>query len=585
MSARESSSHSGKVKSQSSASTLPITCQICFENVKEPCVCSNLHVFCSFCIDIWLEKNNQCPTCHVQIDENNPYKHLVGGIQDFESSLPKTTEFSNPSIRKARYITMFQHYEDEINRLNNLVASLKEEVIKLKETAKNFDPLNSPQHDMIQLLKKKLQYVQISYNEACQENEGLKEQYKNLENENAMLVQDIAHLKASLSEKSSQLGSKIIAENLQSKIQSYEKEIKFLKKSLGKSEKYIASLKTQRDKETKPNGKYAEETFQSNSSSAFSFVKPSSLTSSLNSAIKNKNDSSSINKSDLKSVKFSERIDKFPSSLGSTGSSNSPKYSTNKNIPNLSNNLKKNLIANSSGNSHDFDANNQLSQSMLIMSNNQLSNFLSSNSSNSFTNQSQNQNFAYSSLKKCRRDEVGLEKPDESTNEKTNKNDNLNASTSEFIDCMEILNRAEKNVQNRQKSPTRPVQNSNLKKNFLHQNESNGLVQMIKSDSSIHSSSSSGNSLSANGASSISSSSPSDSSINLNSLGKKNTSENSKNATFNMKSYSFNSYHPNSKQDVLFKEHGQNLNYNNNGISFTMANRSRTIEPNNRILK
>lgn len=347
----------------------------------------------------------------------------------------------------------------------------------------------------------------------------------------------------------------MIADTLQSKIHTYEKEIKFLKKSLTKSEKYITNLQTKRDKENKPNGKINEESFQSNSSSAFSFVKPSNLTSSLNSAIKIKTDFGTLNKSDLKSVKFSERIDKFPSSITTSSSSNSPKYSTNKNVSNLSNNvnLKKNLIANSNSTSYDFDANSQFSQSMLIMSSNQSSNFLSSNSSSSFTHQPNNQNFVYSTLRKLRRDEVGLEKPDESNNEKPSTIENMNTSTSEFIDCMEILNRAEKNVQNRQKSPTRPIQNSNLAKNFINKNDSNDLVQM-KSDSSINSSSSSGNSHSANGASSISSfaNSPSDSSVNLNSSSKKVSQDNPKNTSFNMKSYSFNSYNPNTKNGKFF---------------------------------
>lgn len=306
---------------------------------------------------------------------------------------------------------------------------------------------------------------------------------------------------------------------------------------MGKSEKYIANLQTIQDKE-----KRSSETFQSNSSSAFSFVKPSGLTFSLNSSIKPKTDSNFLNKTDLKSVKFSERIDKYPTSLNSSGYSNPPNYPTNKNIQKFSNNanLKKTINSNSGKNNYELDGNNQFSQSMVIMSNNQPSSFLSSNSSTSFNNQQQNQNFVYSSLRKCRRDEVGLEKPDESANDKWNNFENLNTSTSEFKDCMEILNQAEKNVQNRHKSPPRSNQNPNL--------NSSCLVQ-TNSDSSIHSSSSSGNSRSANDASSPSyfSNSPSDSSINLTSLSKKIPNEVTKNSTFNMKSYSFNSYHPETK--------------------------------------
>lgn len=45
--------------------TLPIACQICLGKVKDPCVCPNFHVFCEFCIEIWLEKSKQCPTCRI----------------------------------------------------------------------------------------------------------------------------------------------------------------------------------------------------------------------------------------------------------------------------------------------------------------------------------------------------------------------------------------------------------------------------------------------------------------------------------------------------------------------------------------
>ena len=48
---------------QNTTLTLPITCQICLSRVRDPCVCPNLHAFCKCCIDMWLEKSKQCPTC------------------------------------------------------------------------------------------------------------------------------------------------------------------------------------------------------------------------------------------------------------------------------------------------------------------------------------------------------------------------------------------------------------------------------------------------------------------------------------------------------------------------------------------
>ena len=52
------------------SSTLPITCQICLGRVKDPSVCPNLHAFCSTCINMWLEKSKQCPTCRTSIKLN-----------------------------------------------------------------------------------------------------------------------------------------------------------------------------------------------------------------------------------------------------------------------------------------------------------------------------------------------------------------------------------------------------------------------------------------------------------------------------------------------------------------------------------
>ena len=101
--------------------------------VKEPCVCPNLHVFCAFCIDIWLEKTKQCPTCRIPITNETPCKRLLGGNENLdEVDLLKPTEFSLIGTRKARYLNLFQLYEEEIERLNKFIDSLNDEINKLK---------------------------------------------------------------------------------------------------------------------------------------------------------------------------------------------------------------------------------------------------------------------------------------------------------------------------------------------------------------------------------------------------------------------------------------------------------------------
>ena len=96
-------------------------------------MCPNLHVFCSFCIEIWLEKTKQCPTCRIQIHKENPCRRILGGVENFdEADALKPCEFSNEAVRKARFLNLFQQYEDEIVRLNKYIDSLNIDITKLK---------------------------------------------------------------------------------------------------------------------------------------------------------------------------------------------------------------------------------------------------------------------------------------------------------------------------------------------------------------------------------------------------------------------------------------------------------------------
>ncbi len=140
-----------------------------------------MHAFCSFCIEIWLEKTKQCPTCRIQINKENPCRRILGGIDNFdEVDLIKPTEFTHPATRKARYLSLFQQYEDEIERLNKYIDSLNADISKLKENnsgsscAQTNKP-SSPQHDMLQILKVKLQNSQSSLEDVTRERDKLKE--------------------------------------------------------------------------------------------------------------------------------------------------------------------------------------------------------------------------------------------------------------------------------------------------------------------------------------------------------------------------------------------------------------------------
>lgn len=115
------------------ALTLPITCQICLSRVKDPCVCPNLHAFCKFCIDIWLEKSKQCPTCRTDMSQENPCRRILGGIENIDDlEQLKPNDFSNSCMRKARFLSIFHQYEDEISRLNKYNDTLNIEISNYK---------------------------------------------------------------------------------------------------------------------------------------------------------------------------------------------------------------------------------------------------------------------------------------------------------------------------------------------------------------------------------------------------------------------------------------------------------------------
>lgn len=104
-------------------------------NVKDPSVCPNLHVFCSLCIEIWLEKSKHCPTCRVAISNEAPCRRVLGGLdaseQDDVDKL-KPCEFSHAATRKARCLGLFKQYEDEIERLYACLNALNNEIASIK---------------------------------------------------------------------------------------------------------------------------------------------------------------------------------------------------------------------------------------------------------------------------------------------------------------------------------------------------------------------------------------------------------------------------------------------------------------------
>lgn len=50
--------------------------------VKEPVLCPNYHVFCSQCMEVWMQRNKQCPACRIDINPGNPLKKIIGRIHN-----------------------------------------------------------------------------------------------------------------------------------------------------------------------------------------------------------------------------------------------------------------------------------------------------------------------------------------------------------------------------------------------------------------------------------------------------------------------------------------------------------------------
>ena len=101
---------------------------------------------------------------------------------------------------------------------------------------------SSPKNDILAIVKLKLQQTQNTLEETTEERDSLKEANKKLESENTILMQDTMRLKLNLSEKNSQMSNRYTVAALETKIESYEKEIKQLQKALDKSDRYIADL-------------------------------------------------------------------------------------------------------------------------------------------------------------------------------------------------------------------------------------------------------------------------------------------------------------------------------------------------------
>ncbi|XP_033097370.1 ORC ubiquitin ligase 1-like isoform X2 [Anneissia japonica] len=254
--------------------TLPISCQICLCKVKEPLVCPNQHVFCTQCMQVWLEHNQHCPSCRVPITPDTPCKQIIGGPSPSDIG---DGRFSTPALRKVRFEMMYKEYEDEITKLCDEITSLKKKnkclEICLEESSKKSSATASqafalrttqnptseegnegkpslseaePNDQVASLMKltKNLEIATATYNQVKSDMDKLKQVNTKLKDENAQLLRENGRLKQDIT-RSPKKYEKYRAAAEHSRLLQCEKQVKQLRKALERSDNYIEELENQ----------------------------------------------------------------------------------------------------------------------------------------------------------------------------------------------------------------------------------------------------------------------------------------------------------------------------------------------------
>uniref|UniRef100_UPI0037E70F21 ORC ubiquitin ligase 1 n=1 Tax=Semicossyphus pulcher TaxID=241346 RepID=UPI0037E70F21 len=231
--------------------TLPISCQICLGKVKQPVICANHHVFCSSCMEMWLKKASQCPSCRVPITAENPCREIIGGTNESDHS-------DSPSVRKCLRKTrgelLLREYEEEIEGLIRENEELKTKNQSLESQLKTaLDPcsINTVQTDdkrvdpyVLEEWTNKLRAATDVCDKVKQDMDKLKEANKALRSQNVDLVQENMRLKAEVVNRSPQKFGRYTVAALEAKIQQYERNVDHLKRALERSDQYIEDLES-----------------------------------------------------------------------------------------------------------------------------------------------------------------------------------------------------------------------------------------------------------------------------------------------------------------------------------------------------
>uniref|UniRef100_A0A7N6BIL0 RING-type domain-containing protein n=1 Tax=Anabas testudineus TaxID=64144 RepID=A0A7N6BIL0_ANATE len=232
--------------------TLPIACQICLGKVRQPVICVNYHVFCSSCMEMWLQKASQCPTCRVPITADNPCREIIGGTNDSDHSDSASVR---KCLRKTRGELLLQEYEEEIEGLIKENEDLKTKNLSLEtqlktaldpctiSTVQSGDKIVDPH--ILEEWTSKLRAATDVCDKVKQDMAKLKEANKALRSQNIDLVQENMRLKAEVASRSPQKFGRYTVAALEAKIQQYERDLDHLRRALERSDQYVEELESQ----------------------------------------------------------------------------------------------------------------------------------------------------------------------------------------------------------------------------------------------------------------------------------------------------------------------------------------------------
>ncbi|XP_074470734.1 ORC ubiquitin ligase 1 [Sebastes fasciatus] len=247
--------------------TLPISCQICLGKVKQPVICANHHVFCSSCMETWLKKASQCPSCRVPITAESPCREIIGGTNESDHNDSASTR---KCLRKTRGELLLREYEEEIEghiRENEELKTKNQSLESQLKTA--LDPCSIITEQMtddkrvdpnvIEEWTNKLRAATDVCDKVKQDMDRLREANKALRSQNVDLVQENMRLKAEVASRSPQKFGRYTVAALEAKIQQYEREVDHLKKALERTDLYIEDLESRVGKSEKrrPEGQQA----------------------------------------------------------------------------------------------------------------------------------------------------------------------------------------------------------------------------------------------------------------------------------------------------------------------------------------